>query len=105
MPDRPAFHGIGFDKDGAGFLAYLPEIAYWALQADLKCGRLKFVQATFKKPHHGSGDLTSIYFSETPPGGTMNSIREYLPVFICAEDPLRAHGADHDGRPHMVRRR
>lgn len=67
VPERPFLLNMRLGKDGGLFFAYLPEAAYWALQADLKNGRLKFIEATFIKPRHGFGDLTSIYFSETTP--------------------------------------
>ncbi|MGY4476954.1 hypothetical protein [Bradyrhizobium sp. USDA 3364] len=67
VPERPFLLNMRLGKDRALFSAYLPEAAYWALQADLKSGRLKFIEAGFIKPRYGDGDLTSIYFSETPP--------------------------------------
>jgi hypothetical protein len=67
VPERPLLLNMRLGKDGGLFSAYLPEAAYWALQADLKSGRLKFIEASFIKPRHGDGDLTSINFSETPP--------------------------------------
>lgn len=67
VPERPFLLNMRLGKDGGFFSAYLPEAAYWALQGDLKNGRLKFIEASFIKPHHGGGDLTSINFSETPP--------------------------------------
>ncbi|MGY3361907.1 hypothetical protein ACVWZK_008570 [Bradyrhizobium sp. GM0.4] len=79
-----------FGNDGGLFAAYLPEAAYWALQADLKSGRLKFIKAKFIRPLHGYSDLTSIYFSETPAEETVNSIRKHGPCTFCAEYPLCA---------------
>jgi hypothetical protein len=67
VPERPFLLNMRLGKDGRLFAAYLPEAAYWALQADLKNGRLKFIEARFRKPGRGGGDLTSINFSETPP--------------------------------------
>lgn len=67
VPERPFLLNMRLGENGGLFSAYLPEAAYWALQADLKSGRLKFIEAAFIKPHHGYGDLTNIYFSETPP--------------------------------------
>jgi hypothetical protein len=67
VPERPFLMSMHLGKDGGSFAAYLPEAAYWALQADLKSGRLKFIEASFIKPRHGNGDLTSLNFSETPP--------------------------------------
>lgn len=67
VPERPFLLNMRLGSDGGLFSAYLPEAAYWALQADLKIGRLKFIEVKFIRPRHGSGDLTSIYFSETPP--------------------------------------
>ncbi|WP_247354125.1 hypothetical protein [Bradyrhizobium sp. 160] len=67
FPERPFLLNMRLGKDGGLFSAYLPEAAYWALQADLKNGRLKFIEASFIKPRHGDGDLTSINFSETRP--------------------------------------
>lgn len=67
VPERPFLMSMHLGKDGASFSAYMPETAYWALQADLKSGRLKFIEASFIKPRHGNGDLTSLNFSETPP--------------------------------------
>lgn len=67
VSERPFLLNMRLGKDGGSFSAYLPEAAYWALQADLKSGRLKFIEDTFIKPRHGYGDLTSINFSETPP--------------------------------------
>ncbi|MEY9604616.1 hypothetical protein AB7M74_000160 [Bradyrhizobium japonicum] len=67
VPERPFLLNMRLGKDGGFFSAYLPEAAYWALQGDLKNGRLKFIEASFIKPHHGGSDLTSINFSETPP--------------------------------------
>lgn len=66
-PERPFLLNMRLAKDGGLFSAYLPEAAYWALQADLKSGRLKFIEAKFIEPRRGYGDLTSIYFSEAPP--------------------------------------
>lgn len=66
VPERPFLLNMRLAKDGGFFSAYLPEAAYWALQADLKSGRLKFIEAQFIRPRHGYGNLTSIYFSETP---------------------------------------
>jgi hypothetical protein len=67
VPERPFLLNMRLTEDGGLFSAYLPEAAYWALQADLKSGRLKFIEAKFVEPHRGHGDLTSIYFSEAPP--------------------------------------
>ena len=67
VPERPFLLYMRLGKDGGLFSAYLPEAAYWAVQADLKSGRLKFIEASFIKPRYGNGDLTSINFSETPP--------------------------------------
>jgi hypothetical protein len=67
VPERPFLLNMRLGKNGGLFSAYLPEAAYWALQADLKSGRLKYIQARFTKPRHGHSNLTSIYFSETPP--------------------------------------
>jgi hypothetical protein len=67
VPERPFLLNMRLGKDGGLFSAYLPEAAYWALQPDLKNGRLKFIEARFQKPRHGGGNLTSINFSETPP--------------------------------------
>ncbi|MCA1549692.1 hypothetical protein I6F36_22940 [Bradyrhizobium sp. BRP19] len=67
VPERPFLLNMRLDKDVGGLSAYLPEAAYWALQADLKSGRLKFIEAKFIRPRRGYGDLTSIYFSENPP--------------------------------------
>jgi hypothetical protein len=47
--------------------AYLPADVFWALQNDLKSGRLKYVEARFNKPRYGSGELVSLYFSDTQP--------------------------------------
>lgn len=70
VPERPFLLSMRLGKDGGLFSAYLPEAAYWALQADLKSGRLMFIEARFIKPRHGDGNLTSINFSETPPEET-----------------------------------
>lgn len=67
VPERPFLLNMRLAKDGGLFSAYLPEAAYWALQADLKSGRLKFIEARFIKPRRGEGHLTSINFTETPP--------------------------------------
>jgi hypothetical protein len=67
VPERPFLLNMRLGKDGRLFSAYLPEAAYWALQADLKNGRLKFIETRFRKPRRGGSDLTSINFSETPP--------------------------------------
>lgn len=67
VPERPFLLNMRFDKDGGSFSAYLPEAAYWALQADLKNGRLKFIEASFTKLRRGYGNLTGINFSEIPP--------------------------------------
>ncbi|WP_315730208.1 hypothetical protein [Bradyrhizobium sp. SZCCHNRI2010] len=67
IPETPFLLSMRLGKDGGLFSAYLPEAAYWALQAHLKSGRLTFIEASFIKPRHGIGDLTSINFSETPP--------------------------------------
>ncbi|WP_316193895.1 hypothetical protein, partial [Bradyrhizobium sp. SZCCHNRI1029] len=65
--DKTWGQGHRLGKDGGLLSAYLPEAAYWALQVDLKNGRLKFIEATFFKRRHGYGDLISLNFSETPP--------------------------------------
>jgi len=62
VPEGPFLLNMRFDKDGGSFSAYLPQVAYWALQADLKNARLKFIEASFTKPHRGYGDLTGINF-------------------------------------------
>ncbi|MGJ5201387.1 hypothetical protein [Bradyrhizobium sp. HKCCYLRH1030] len=49
------------------FSAYLPADAFWALQTDLRSGRLQYVEARFNKPRYGSGKLVSLYFSDTQP--------------------------------------
>ena len=67
VPERPFLLNMRLGNDGGLFSAYLPEAAYWALQADLKSGRLKFIEASFIKRRHDVGDLTSINFSETAP--------------------------------------
>lgn len=67
VPERPFLLNMRLGKDGGAFSAYLPEAAYWALQADLKSGRLKFIEASFNKMRYGSGNLTAINFSEAPP--------------------------------------
>ncbi|WP_108519983.1 hypothetical protein [Bradyrhizobium algeriense] len=67
VPERPFLLNMHLRNDSRSFSAYLPEAAYWALQADLKSGRLKFIEARFMKPRHGNGNLTGINFSETPP--------------------------------------
>lgn len=64
VPERTFLLNMRLGKDGGLFSAYLPEGAYWDLQADLKSGRLKFIEARFIKPRHGNGGLTSINFSE-----------------------------------------
>lgn len=67
VPERPFLLNMRLGNDGGLFAAYLPEAAFWALQADLKSGRLKFIEARFIRPQRGYGDLTSIYFSESQP--------------------------------------
>lgn len=67
VPERPFLLNMRLGSDGGLFSAYLPEAAYWALQADLKIGRLKFIEVKFIRSRHGHGDLTSIYLSETLP--------------------------------------
>ena len=67
VPERPFLLNMRLSKDGGLFSAYMPEASYWALKADLKSGRLKFIEAKFIEPRRGYGDLTSIYFSEAPP--------------------------------------
>lgn len=67
VPERPFLLNMRLGKDRGLFSAYLPEAAYWAMQTDLKSGRLKFVEARFTKPRRGHSDLTSINFSEIPP--------------------------------------
>ncbi|GAB9206005.1 hypothetical protein BDS110ZK18_22640 [Bradyrhizobium diazoefficiens] len=66
VPERPFLLNMRLSTAGGLFSAYLPEAAYWALQADLKSGRMKYIEARFTKPRRGDGGLTSIYFSETP---------------------------------------
>jgi hypothetical protein len=67
VPERPFLLNMRLGKDGGLFSAYVPEAAYWALQADLRNGRLKFIEARVMKLRRGYGNLTSIYFAETPP--------------------------------------
>jgi hypothetical protein len=44
-------------------LAYLPEVAFWAIQARLEAGKMNKLEACYKKPWRGSGDLTSLHMS------------------------------------------
>jgi hypothetical protein len=67
VPEMPFLLSMRLRNDRGIFSAYLPEAAYWALQADLKNGRLKFIEARFTKPRRGDGNLTGINFSESPP--------------------------------------
>ncbi|NPU64722.1 hypothetical protein HL667_06925 [Bradyrhizobium sp. 83012] len=67
VSEMPFLLDMRLNKEGGLFSAYLPEAAYWALQVDLKNGRLKFIEATFIKTRRGGGDLLSLNFSETPP--------------------------------------
>jgi hypothetical protein len=67
VSEMPFLLDMRIGKEGGLFSAYLPEVAYWALQVDLKNGRLKFIEATFIKTRRGGGDLISLNFSETPP--------------------------------------
>ncbi|WP_315764289.1 hypothetical protein [Bradyrhizobium sp. SZCCHNR2009] len=67
VSEMPFLLDMRIGKEGGLFSAYLPEAAYWALQVDLKNGRLKFIEATFIKTRRGGGDLISLNFSETPP--------------------------------------
>ena len=47
---------------GRSMLAYLPGDAFWAIQAQLKAGTLKHLEARYQKPTRGSGELMSLYF-------------------------------------------
>ncbi|WP_316227107.1 hypothetical protein [Bradyrhizobium sp. SZCCHNS3052] len=67
VPENPFLLNMRLGKEGGLFSAYLPEAAYWALQVDLKNGRLKFIEATFIKTRRRNGDLISLNFSEAPP--------------------------------------
>ncbi|WP_316200676.1 MULTISPECIES: hypothetical protein [unclassified Bradyrhizobium] len=67
VSEMPFLLDMRLSNEGGLFSAYLPEAAYWALQVDLKNGRLKFIEATFIKTRRGGGDLISLSFSETPP--------------------------------------
>jgi hypothetical protein len=65
---RPLLLCMRLKRDIRLFSAYLPADVFWALQTDLKSGRLKYVEARFNKPRYGSGELISLYFSDTQPG-------------------------------------
>jgi hypothetical protein len=49
-------------RNARSMLAYLPGDAFWAIQAQLKAGTLKHLEARYQKPSRGSGELTSLYF-------------------------------------------
>lgn len=63
---RPLLLYVRLSRDTRLFSAYLPSDVFWALQTDLKSGRLKNVEVWFDKPRYGSGKLKSLYFSEAP---------------------------------------
>jgi hypothetical protein len=62
---RPLLLYVKLSQDTRLFSAYLPSDVFWALQTDLKSGRLRNVEVWFDKPRYGSGKLKSLYFSET----------------------------------------
>jgi hypothetical protein len=49
-------------RNGRSMLAYQPGDAFWAIQAQLKAGTLKHLEARYQKPTRGSGELMSLYF-------------------------------------------
>jgi hypothetical protein len=59
---RPLLLYMRLSRDTRLFSAYLPSDVFWALQTDLKSGRLKNVEVWFDKPRYGSGALKSLYF-------------------------------------------
>jgi hypothetical protein len=63
---RPLLLYVRLSRDTRRFSAYLPSDVFWALQSDLKSGRLKYVELWFDRLRHGSGELKSLYFSEVP---------------------------------------
>jgi hypothetical protein len=60
----PLLYTIRLQRNGRSMLAYLPEDAFWAIQARVKSGTLKQIEAHYQKPIRGWGELTSLYFSE-----------------------------------------
>jgi hypothetical protein len=58
----PLLYSIILRRNGRSMLAYLPGDAFWAIQAQLKAGTLKHLEARYQKPSRGSGELTSLYF-------------------------------------------
>jgi len=58
----PLLYSIILRRNGRSMLAYLPGDAFWAIQAQLKAGTLKHLEAHYLKPSRGSSELTSLYF-------------------------------------------
>jgi hypothetical protein len=58
----PPLYSIILRRNGRSMLAYLPGDAFWAIQAQLKAGTLKHLEARYQKPTRGSGELMSLYF-------------------------------------------
>jgi hypothetical protein len=57
----PLLYSIILRRNGRSMLAYLPGDAFWAIQAQLKAGTLKHLEARYHKPSRGSGELTSLH--------------------------------------------
>jgi hypothetical protein len=61
----PVLFSVILRRRGRTMLAYLPADAFWAIQARLAAGKMNKIEACYKKPWRGSGDLTSLYVSTT----------------------------------------
>jgi hypothetical protein len=59
----PVLFSMALRRRGRAMLAYLPADAFWALQARLGAGTMSKLEACYKKPWRGSGDLTSLHIS------------------------------------------
>jgi hypothetical protein len=57
------FLDVSFTREGSAMLAYLPDDAFWALQARFCCGQIGRLELTYEAPKRGRGQLRSIYFS------------------------------------------
>lgn len=66
-PTAPMLYSVRLTKASRSILAYLPVEVFWGLLPEFRSGKLKYVEASFRKPRHGFTELTSLHFSETRP--------------------------------------
>ncbi len=64
---RPLLLYVRLSRDTRLFSAYLPSDVFWALQTNLKSGRLKNVEVWFDNPRYGWQAQESVFFGSSFP--------------------------------------